>query len=59
MRRGGLLPPEAEYILLAERTGWTLDYVRNMDKQDYLNVRYVIDGLDTARNHNRIRAGER
>lgn len=54
-----MLSPEAERILLAERMHWTLEYVENMDKAAFLKVRYVIDALDTAQAHNRIRAGER
>ena len=55
MRRGGLLSDDAQKILFAERMHWTLEYIREMDAADYLNTVRVIDGLDTARAHERIR----
>jgi len=36
-------------VLLCERTGWTLEYVRSLDGNDYALVRGVLDGLDKAR----------
>jgi len=36
-------------VLLCERTGWTLAYVRSMSPEDYALVRGVLDGLDKAR----------
>jgi len=46
-------------FLLAERIGWTLEYIDSMDDKDYLGMLYVIDGLDTARAHEQSRASER
>ena len=50
-----MLSDDSQKILLAERMHWTIDYVREMDAADYLNTTQVIDGLDTARAHERIR----
>lgn len=36
-------------MLLCERTGWTLDYVRSLVLEDYALVRGVLDGLDKAK----------
>lgn len=59
MRRGGPVPSEASDYLLAERMGWTLDYIRSMDIDDRLCLGQVLDGLDTARYHEGRRARER
>jgi hypothetical protein len=37
--------------LLAERTGWTLDYIRSLDADDYLNMGEVCRALDAAKAH--------
>jgi len=36
-------------MLLCERIGWTLGYVRSLELDDYALVRGVLDGLDKAR----------
>ncbi|HUT15398.1 MAG TPA: hypothetical protein VMY98_04045 [Anaerolineae bacterium] len=38
---------------------WTLDYVRQMEAQDFDLVCEVIRGLDSGRAHEAIRRGER
>jgi len=40
-----------QIYLLAERTGWTLDYIRSLDLDDFFNMREILRGLDTARYH--------
>jgi len=40
-------------ILLAERMHWTLEYVRGMDIDEYLDVLNTINALDVARAHER------
>jgi hypothetical protein len=42
-------------MLLCERIGWTLDYVRSLSPDDYALVRGVLDGLDKARHDVRKR----
>ena len=36
-------------MLLCDRTGWMLDYVRSLSLEDYALVHGVLDGLDKAK----------
>lgn len=47
------MPDESVDILLAERMHWTLEYVRGMDIDEYLDVLNTINALDVARAHER------
>lgn len=40
---------ETSMIMLAERMGWTLDYIDGMDDAQYLRVLEVLDALDKAK----------
>ena len=46
-------------IALAMRTGWTLEYVRSLDMDDYLNIWQYLEQQATVSEHNAIRARER
>jgi hypothetical protein len=35
-------------VMICERFGWTLDYVRNLGDEDYRQIQAVISGLATA-----------
>ena len=45
--------------MLALRMGWTLDYIRGMDADDYERVVTVIGQYDMVQKHAGIRVSER
>lgn len=45
--------------MLALKTGWTLDYIRAMDSEDYEKVVMVLGEYNQVQQHESIRASER
>lgn len=42
-------------LLLAERTGWTLDYIRTLNSVEFYVVTEMYSAIDAARSHIRKR----
>jgi len=45
-------------LLLAERTGWTLDYIESFDDLKLFSIMEVYDAIDTAKAHIRKRGAK-
>jgi hypothetical protein len=43
-------------VLLCEQTGWTLDYVRSLDIEEFYEVTEILKATNAARAHLRKRA---
>jgi len=49
LRFGEDWPVDLVRVYLAERFGWTLDYIDSLDMEEVLTVLEVLDGMDLAR----------
>lgn len=48
---------EIEKVIIAERFGWTLEYIENMKSSDYEKLRAVITGIAKRDSNGKTRAG--